>query len=70
MEFEFTPRDSPQYNSAAETAFPYLAGKARSMMLAANVPIVERGKVAIEAIKNATQLDGLHVVTIKDVTQT
>ena len=40
------------------------------MMLAANVPILERGKVAIEAIKNATQLDGLRVVTINNVTQT
>jgi hypothetical protein len=70
VEFEFTPCDSLQYNSAAETAFQYLAGKAWSMMLAANVPILERGKVAIEAIKNATQLDGLRVVTINNVTQT
>ena len=36
----------------------------------ANVPIDEHGKVAIEAIKNATQLDDLLVVAINDVTQT
>ena len=39
-------------------------------MHAANVPIDERGKVAIEAIKNATQLDGLRIVTINNATQT
>lgn len=39
-------------------------------MHTANVPIDERGKVAIEAIKNATQLNGLHVVTINDITHT
>jgi preprotein translocase subunit SecA len=40
------------------------------MMHTANVPIDEHSKVAIEAIKNATQLNGLHVVTINDITQT
>jgi hypothetical protein len=40
------------------------------MMHAANVLAEERGKIAIKAIKNATQLDGLSVVTLNDVTQT
>jgi hypothetical protein len=30
---EFTARDSPQYNSQAETAFPHLAGMARAAMI-------------------------------------
>ena len=28
IDFEFTSRDTPQHNSLAEIAFPYLAGKA------------------------------------------
>jgi hypothetical protein len=38
IDFEFTSRDTPQHNSLAELAFPYLAGKARAMMGAARVP--------------------------------
>jgi hypothetical protein len=36
---EITPRDSPQFNSLAETAFPHHAGCARAMMGGANVPV-------------------------------
>jgi hypothetical protein len=36
--FEFTSHDTPQHNSLAELAFPYLAGKARAMMGGAMVP--------------------------------
>ena len=42
IEFEFTSRDTPQHNSLAEVAFPYLAGKARAMMGAANMPPEKR----------------------------
>ena len=62
--FEFTPRDTPQHNNLAELSFPYVAGIARAMMSAANIPTGTRGKVAIEAIKCATQLDGLVIVKV------
>ena len=64
VDFEFTSRDTPQHNNLAELSFPYIAGKARAMMGAAHIPNDVRGKVAIEAIKCATQLDGLKVVEV------
>ncbi len=70
VDFEFTSRDTPQHNNLAELSFPYIAGKARAMMGAANVPDDTRGKLAIEAIKCATQLDGLRVITVGDKTAT
>jgi len=70
VNFEFTSRDTPQHNNLAELAFPYLAGKARAMMGAAHVPDDVRGKLAIEAIKCATQLDGLRVIKVGDKTGT
>jgi hypothetical protein len=65
LDFEFTSRDTPQHNSLAELAFPYLAGKARAMMGGAMVPEDIKSKVALEAISCATQLDGLVVVEVK-----
>ena len=38
IDFEFTSQDTPQHNSLAELAFPYLARKARAMMGGAMVP--------------------------------
>jgi hypothetical protein len=70
IKVELTSRETLQHNNLAELAFPYLGGKARSMMGAAFVPVEERGKVSIEAIKCATQLDGLRIVTINGVTAT
>jgi hypothetical protein len=46
---EITPRDSPQFNSLAETAFPYLAACASAMMDGANVPIECQKMIVIEA---------------------
>ena len=63
--FEFTSQDTPQHNSLAELAFPYLAGKAQAMMGAARVPEDIKSKVALEAIACTTQLDGLVVVDVK-----
>ena len=65
INFEFTSRDTSQCNSLAEVAFPYLVGKARAMMGAANMPPGKRRFVVIEALKCATQLDGLRVIEIK-----
>jgi hypothetical protein len=58
-------RETPQHNSLAELAFPYLAGKARAMMGAARVPEDTKSKVALEAIVCAMPLDGLVVVDVK-----
>ena len=66
LEFEFTSRDTPQHNHLVELSFPHISGQARAMMGAANIPIAIRPKVAIEAIKCATQLDGLSVVKLGD----
>ena len=70
VDFEFTSRDTPQHNNLAELSFPYLAGKARAMMGAAHVPHDVCGKLAIKAIKCATQLDGLRVIKVGDKTGT
>jgi hypothetical protein len=64
IDFEFTSRDTPQHNSLAESAFPYLARKAQAMMGRAMVPEDINSKVALEAISCATQFDGLVVVEI------
>ena len=65
LDFEFMSHDTPQHNSLAELAFPYLAGKACAMMGAARVPEDIKSKVALEAIACATKLDGLAVVDVK-----
>lgn len=64
INFEFMSRKTPQHNNLAELAFPFISGKARAMMNAALVPVDVCGKVAIEAIRCATQLDGLSVVEV------
>jgi hypothetical protein len=58
---KITPRDSPQFNSFAETAFPYLAACAHAMMGGANVPIKCQKMIVIEALKTITLLNGLVV---------
>jgi hypothetical protein len=44
---ELSPRDSPQFNSLAKTAFPYLAACARAMMGGANIPVECRKQMVI-----------------------
>ena len=65
---EFTSRDTPQHNNLAELCFPFIAGKARAMMGAVHIPDDIQGKVAIKAIKCATQLDGLNIVIVGGMT--
>jgi hypothetical protein len=67
---EITPRDSPQFNSLAETAIPYLAACARAMMGGANVNIECRKMIVIEALKTITLLDGLVVVELNGLRDT
>ena len=66
IKFEFTSRDTPQHNGLVELSFPHISGQARALMGAAGIPIHIRSKVAIEAIKCATQLDGLSVTKMGD----
>ena len=70
LEFQFMSRDTPQHNNLAGLAFPHLAERARAMMGAAHVPQEIQGKVAVGAICCATQLDGLQVMKVGDVTAT
>ena len=66
LDFEFMSHDTPQYNSLAELAFPYLAGMAHAMMGGAMLWDKMCGKVALKAIACATQLDGLVLIELND----
>ena len=65
----YTSRGTLQHTSFAELSFPYIAGIARVMMSAANIPIGTRGKVVIIATRCATQLDGLVTVKVEGKSQ-
>ena len=69
-EFEFTARDTPQQNSLAEVGFATLANRGRAMMHRANLPMMDRYRLAHEAFQCATHLDGLTVVEINGVRKT
>ena len=62
IKFEYTARKTPQQNSLVETKFPALAGRARAMCNAANLPRKVRYQVFTEALQTATKLDWLVVV--------
>jgi hypothetical protein len=50
---KLTPRDSPQFNSLAEMAFPYLVACARAIMGGANIiPVKCQKQISIEAPEN------------------
>jgi hypothetical protein len=67
---EYTARKNPQQNSHAETSFTIIAAQARCMLIAAQVPNIERFKLWPEAAKTATHLNNLMPVTIDGVTKT
>jgi len=67
-DIEFTSRDTPQHNSRAETSCPYIAGLARALLGAANIPTDVREKICFEAISHAIQVDGLVAVTVNGKT--
>ena len=69
-EFEFTARDTPQQNSLAEVGFATLANCGWVMMHRANLPMMDRYRLAHEAFQCATHLDRLTVVEINGVTKT
>ena len=64
LDFKFTSHDTPQHNSLAESAFPYIAGTVHTMMGGALVPDNMHAKVALEAIACTTQLDGLDLIDV------
>jgi hypothetical protein len=64
IQFEYTPRDTPQHNHLAELAFASIANKGRALMSAANIPMSVRYKVWVKAFEHATALDGLIVIDI------
>jgi hypothetical protein len=66
---EYTARDTPQQNSRVEVGFATIAGRARALMAAANIPKDKRIIYMSEAIRHATDLDGLIPVEIEDVTK-
>jgi hypothetical protein len=70
IEFEFTPRDTPQHNHLAELALASIANKGRTLMSAAHIPMKVRYKVWVKAFQHATDLDGLVVTTIKNTATT
>ena len=70
FEFEFTACDTPQQNSPAEVGFATLANCRRAMMHCANLPMMDRYRLAHEAFQCATHLDGLMVVEVDGITKT
>ena len=55
--FEFMAAQTPQQNSRAETSFTFIAGKARAMQQAANLPLAMRYCLFPVTIVLATKLD-------------
>ena len=70
FEFKFTACNTPQQNSLAEVGFATLANCGWVMMHHANLPMMDRYRLAHEAFQCATQLDGLTVVEMEGITKT
>jgi len=59
IEFEFTPRDSPQYNGKCERKIAILAGRTRVALNAAKLPKSLRDKLWTEAGSTVTDVENL-----------
>ena len=59
VDFEFTPRDTPQFNGIVERAFATLYGRVRAMLNGAKLPKTMREKLWAEAANTATKLDNI-----------
>ena len=64
IEFEFTPRDTPQQNSLAEVGIFTLANCVRAMMHYAHVPLEYCYKLFRDCYATAAKVDGLIIVNI------
>jgi hypothetical protein len=62
LDFEYTPRNSPQYNHLAELKIHLMCNRARAMMIAANVPTKYRYRCFVLATDCAMMLDWLAIV--------
>ena len=68
--FEYTPRNTPQYNHLAELKIHLACNKGRSCMIRANVPMKYRFRCFVLFVEAAILLDRLVVVEIDGVTKT
>jgi hypothetical protein len=59
IKFEFTPRDSPQYNGKAERKIGILTGRVRSLLTAAGLTEALRQRLWAEAAMFATDMENL-----------
>jgi hypothetical protein len=64
---EYTAQKTPQQNLHVETSFTVIAAQARGMLIAGQIPNIERFKLLPEAVVTATNLNNLMPVTIGDV---
>jgi hypothetical protein len=67
---ELTARNTPQQNLKAEMAFTVIAAKARSMLIAAQVPDLQRFKLWPEVVTTATFLNNLVTVIMNEERKT
>ncbi len=67
---ELTARNTPQQNLKAETAFTVIAAQARSMLIAAQVPDLQRFKLWPEVVMTATFLNNLVPVIMNEERKT
>jgi hypothetical protein len=65
MDFEYTARATTQHNHMAELGFATLGNTGRALMVKANIPVKYRYHLFREALRTATELDGLVVLEIK-----
>jgi hypothetical protein len=59
IQFEYTPRDSPQYNGKVERKIAVLTSRVRSMLTAAGLPEKLRPQLWAEAGKTATDIENM-----------
>jgi hypothetical protein len=64
IKYEYTSRDTPQYNHMDELGFATLANKGRTLMVRANIPMSKIYLLFREAFKTATYLDYIVVTTV------
>ena len=67
MDFEYTPRNTPQYNHLAELKIHLICNKARALMIDANVPRKYRYRCFVLATSTAMMLDWLVTVDIAGI---
>lgn len=59
IKFEYTPRDSPQYNGKCERKIAVLTGRVRSVLTAARLPQKLRERLWAEAASHVTDVENL-----------